>query len=758
MASRRDADMVAMLNNAPSVAQFNSIISSQTGKLRKKRLPTLRITVNIKSNNEVNFKKILKKKGIRHQNRKKIEKLQNLNPNIRDCKDAEALTTSCNEDAPKYRYNVIEKLERQYGGGGTRNSDSEEETPDAKAGAKKKPRFANDYYDSGDSFLDDSELVINLMAKEKSKRIKTQHGGFFVNAGEIQASEEQPAEKQPGKQTKKRKREQSSDEWVPNEAQKAALREFADEFVQKKAAGDIQKNLIYFPHVMDPAFRKMDREIRKHEPPPSVPVDPRIRDPLLWRNKGYLREIKNILGIGEVRIKNSLKRVELHWRSDQARAAKTRARAEFEMLVEEALAEKEEQGEEAIKFSTKMKDCLVKVFATLATFVEKTNVYRDFMVQTGIPRKKVKDESRKPIWKQLSLRKKRKQTFEELCKLFPANTMTVEDLRKKLTNSKQRLQNSKQDSKIPVGDEKSAGKEKAPVAAPIPAKGTTSSTAGAKKKEKKDETKGKAGHTSLKIEVPKSNGLPPASMSRKNSEEGSSSAKSPVGQTKPGKGGNSTKRQWTEQEAKLLLEGLKTYGRAPTKVAQTIPGKTSTQVSKFITTKFHKWGIHFDSSGKWDASWDSSFFAGLKNYLNGLGYTNCTPTNTADTATGGSKAVSTPRKAEGKNEKPFEIMRSFKTPPEEQKKVKPNSAAEKKEQPAASSKSNKKELLIDQLPSSSMIDHDQKKQRTQSKNNNMLPQKSNKFESPPIFSKADFEVRSGVSSPVKKLAPPVEML
>ncbi|GLD99872.1 hypothetical protein PINS_up008600 [Pythium insidiosum] len=96
------------------------------------------------------------------------------------------------------RFNIIERLEKRYGGGavvgppvlsgGGGGASGGGADPDAADDDDHEDveRHADDddLYDSDDSFIDDSELQQNIEEIHTQARVKTKHSGFFVNAGD----------------------------------------------------------------------------------------------------------------------------------------------------------------------------------------------------------------------------------------------------------------------------------------------------------------------------------------------------------------------------------------------------------------------------------------------------------------------------------------------------------------------------------------------------------------------------------------------
>jgi hypothetical protein len=125
------------------------------------------------------------------------------------------------------RFNIIEHLEKRYGGGAVLKDGDESE---ALGGLER--RDDDDLYDSEDSFIDDAELQQHIEDVRGQTKVKTKHSGFFVNAGEeIETLEKEEEEEElldrPGKNKRGKKR-----------AVDGALRSFLEEMPE--AASDWQ--------------------------------------------------------------------------------------------------------------------------------------------------------------------------------------------------------------------------------------------------------------------------------------------------------------------------------------------------------------------------------------------------------------------------------------------------------------------------------------------------------------------------------------
>ncbi|GMF11959.1 unnamed protein product [Phytophthora lilii] len=122
------------------------------------------------------------------------------------------------------RFNIIEHLEKRYGGGAVLNDGGD-------VGGGLDRRDDDDLYDSEDSFIDDTELQQNIEEVRGQTRVKTKHSGFFVNAGEeietLEKEDNDCDDDRTGKAKRGRKR-----------AVDGALRSFLDELPD--AASDWQ--------------------------------------------------------------------------------------------------------------------------------------------------------------------------------------------------------------------------------------------------------------------------------------------------------------------------------------------------------------------------------------------------------------------------------------------------------------------------------------------------------------------------------------
>lgn len=80
------------------------------------------------------------------------------------------------------RYNIIERLEKRYGGGVV--VDCSDGGSGGGGGGGFERGEDDDLYDSEDSFIDDTELQQNIEEIHGQTKVQTKHSGFFVNAGD----------------------------------------------------------------------------------------------------------------------------------------------------------------------------------------------------------------------------------------------------------------------------------------------------------------------------------------------------------------------------------------------------------------------------------------------------------------------------------------------------------------------------------------------------------------------------------------------
>lgn len=84
------------------------------------------------------------------------------------------------KSARSQRFSIIERLEKRYGSGAVLHDVDEAAHAPKRAGR----RDDDDLYDLDDPFIDDAELQQNIEDVHTLARVRTKHGGFFVNAGD----------------------------------------------------------------------------------------------------------------------------------------------------------------------------------------------------------------------------------------------------------------------------------------------------------------------------------------------------------------------------------------------------------------------------------------------------------------------------------------------------------------------------------------------------------------------------------------------
>ena len=111
--------------------------------------------------------------------------------------------------------NIIDQLERKYYGGGVvstkpdDSSDSDDSAPSEQPAPaqtqppkRSKKQLCTDDYDMDDPFIDDEEMICEVEAAMKTKRLKTKHDGFFVSSGKLEVLSPKKAQKSTSSNTK----------------------------------------------------------------------------------------------------------------------------------------------------------------------------------------------------------------------------------------------------------------------------------------------------------------------------------------------------------------------------------------------------------------------------------------------------------------------------------------------------------------------------------------------------------------------------
>lgn len=160
---------------------------------------------------------------------------------------------------------------------------------------KKKGAYADDYYDMDDPFIDDSEAVMEIESKLKSRRVKTKKDGFFVSVGKLQV-EEIPMDEDSNLGVVDDFREGGGGgrflrPWKPAEEVTSQLTRLREWFVNSKMKLFKSSQI---PHNLDEHLHRLNIVVLKHHPN-ALELNP----------SPYVDAVQNILGgdiaLGKVR-------------------------------------------------------------------------------------------------------------------------------------------------------------------------------------------------------------------------------------------------------------------------------------------------------------------------------------------------------------------------------------------------------------------------------------------------------------------------
>ncbi|EGZ22306.1 hypothetical protein PHYSODRAFT_492731 [Phytophthora sojae] len=209
------------------------------------------------------------------------------------------------------RFNIIEHLEKRYGGGAVLN---DADDGGAGGGGGFDRRDDDDLYDSEDSFIDDTELQQNIEDVRGQTRVKTKHSGFFVNAGEeIETLEREDADSDDDRAAASAKAKRGKKRAVDG-----ALRSFLDELPD--AASDWQPTEEVVKNLE--VLRTAVRELAEAAPIPKVfprSLDEPLRavdklvveaHPNKWRVTGYFATLMTFLPYTKQYLKSNMLRLE----------------------------------------------------------------------------------------------------------------------------------------------------------------------------------------------------------------------------------------------------------------------------------------------------------------------------------------------------------------------------------------------------------------------------------------------------------------
>lgn len=185
---------------APTAVTMDASVSPATAAApvrQPKRRVVFRVVLNSSAPSEINFKELAR--SLADVTPPSTSSNAIANSNGSSSTDAAALNGSAPAGESELsavlagprsqRYNIIERLEKRYGGGAIVDcSESVGALDVGSAGASGGGSFErgeeDDYYDSEDSFIDDEELQQNIEDIHGQAKVKTKHAGFFVNAGD----------------------------------------------------------------------------------------------------------------------------------------------------------------------------------------------------------------------------------------------------------------------------------------------------------------------------------------------------------------------------------------------------------------------------------------------------------------------------------------------------------------------------------------------------------------------------------------------
>nr|CCA22295.1 conserved hypothetical protein [Albugo laibachii Nc14] len=351
------------------------------------------------------------------------------------------------DTTPKsHRYNIIERLEKRYGGGtlvaydngelhsAQTDTDSDHED-DEEDGAED-----DDLYDSEDSFIDDAELQQNIEELHEQKNVITKHSGFFVNAGdEIEiverkesriASNSEKTEKKAlvathrkSKKPKKSVSESSkavkafldewaeaANDWRPGENAQKSLQELRD------AASKLAPLSKVFPRTLDDKLRAVDKVVVESHPNK-------------WRVNGYFATLMAFLPFTKQYLKSNMLRLEAR---DLAREAKDVVDKSIESLSQliskvlltiTSLDKSAQVVREAIKVDGSIPVQVNKIICELDAWITKENEYRQMLKNEDKKTLKVQD------YAPLNIRQERNKIFNRVLTKFPDDVMDIQTLR-----------------------------------------------------------------------------------------------------------------------------------------------------------------------------------------------------------------------------------------------------------------------------------------------------------------------------------------
>ncbi|GAB9473519.1 hypothetical protein Gpo141_00010669 [Globisporangium polare] len=367
------------------------------------------------------------------------------------------------------RYNIIERLEKRYGGGAIVDCSESVGALDVGGasgggggggGGGFERGEEDDYYDSEDSFIDDEELQQNIEDIHGQAKVKTKHAGFFVNAGdEIETIERDETDDiEDARSSKKNKKggaessksvkgfldewSDAATDWSPEPEVITKLEILRNAVRELEQAAPITK---VFPRILDDALRAVDILVVEAHPNK-------------WRVNGYFATLMTFLPFTKQYLKSNMLRLEAR---DNARNVKDEMERVFQALSEQiavyvkrAESDPVEQVKEAIAQDRDVAENLHHLLGVQDDWVNKENDYRQ-MLKTE-DKKNLKEAD----YAALNSRQEKNRIFNRVLALFPAGLMDLPSLRGMNKSAKSKP------SKKPVAQAKGGASAKTiPVAA-----------------------------------------------------------------------------------------------------------------------------------------------------------------------------------------------------------------------------------------------------------------------------------------------------
>lgn len=313
------------------------------------------------------------------------------------------------------RFNIIEHLEKRYGGGAVLNDSDDVVVP-----GRLDRRDDDDLYDSEDSFIDDTELQQNIEEVRGQTRVKTKHSGFFVNAGEeIETLEKESDDETEKKRYKKRSADgalkgfldevpDAASDWQPTEEVVKNLE------VLRKAVQELSEIPKVFPRSLDEPLRAVDKLVVEAHPNK-------------WRVTGYFATLMTFLPYTKQYLKSNMLRLEAR---DVAKIEKEKLEKAIEVVTQHVATyttrAQTEPGEVIKADILKDKELGAKLHSLLELqdeWVSKENDYRQMLKTED------KKNMKEPDYKPLNQRQERNRIFNRVLGFFPPGLTDVQTLR-----------------------------------------------------------------------------------------------------------------------------------------------------------------------------------------------------------------------------------------------------------------------------------------------------------------------------------------